>query len=251
MKNKLLVKDWKKVLVLSMSFWAQVIGLLVLIVPELLFAYTGIDTDPAILWWAATLLLVFGLVGRLFRQGDKLWVEWARITSVLIVVTLLVLFASSEVKANERETLDVAIPLIARWEGVSTTAYLDTIAEPPAWTVCYGSTRGVVLGMEKTLSECTRLLREEVAEYRRGWIAYVIPEAHKYLHSRREAAYTSLAYNAGVSAIGRSTATRRLNSGNIEGGCHALGWWNRAGGRVVRGLVNRRKAEMSLCLAGL
>ena len=105
-----------------------------------------------------------------------------------------------------------------------------------------------MLGMEKTLGECTRLLREEVAEYRCGWIAYVIPEAHKYLHSRREAAYTSLAYNAGVSAIGRSTATRRLNSGNVVGGCHALGWWNKAGGRVVRGLVNRRKDEIALCL---
>ena len=56
----------------------------------------------------------------------------ARIISVLIVVTLLALFASSEAKANDREssTLDVAIPLIARWEGVSTTAYLDIVGVP-------------------------------------------------------------------------------------------------------------------------
>ena len=104
--DKLIIKDWKKVLVLSMSFWAQVIGLLVLIVPEVVFAYTGIDTDPAILWWSATLLLVFGLVGRLFRQGDKVWIEWVRITAVLSVVFLLALSASSQASASEDKTLD-------------------------------------------------------------------------------------------------------------------------------------------------
>ena len=70
------------------------------------------------------------------------------------------------------------------------------------------------------------------------------------LTAERDAAYVSLAYNAGVAGIGKSTATRRLNAGDIRGGCKALGWWNKAGGRVVRGLVNRRADETRLCLIG-
>ena len=246
--KKLIVKDWKKVLLLSISFWAQVIGLLVLIIPELVFAYTGIDADPVILWWAATLLLVFGLIGRLFRQGDKLWMEWLRITAVLCVVFLLALFASSQAHASstEADTLDVAVPLIAKWEGLRLDAYLDIVGVP---TICYGSTRGVQLGARKTIGQCNQLLRAEVAEYRCGWLVYVTRTAANKLPPKRGAAYTSLAYNVGIRAAGRSTATRRLNADNIRGGCIAIGWWNRAGGRVIRGLVNRRQDEVQLCLA--
>ena len=67
----------------------------------------------------------------------------------------------------------------------------------------------------------------------------------------RDVAYASLAYNVGVSGTGKSTAVRRLNQGDIAGGCEALGWWNKAGGRVVRGLVNRRAEETELCMGGL
>ena len=102
--------------------------------------------------------------------------------------------------------------------------------------------------MHKTLEECNLLLRTEVAEYRYGWLTYAIPEALPYLVPTREAAYTSLAYNVGIKAAGRSTATRRLKAGNVQGGCVAIGWWNRAGGRVIRGLVNRRTDEVQLCL---
>jgi len=245
-----LVKDWKKVLVLSVSFWAQVIGLLVLIVPEVLFKYTGIDTDPVLLWWVGTLLLVFGLIGRIFKQDNPAWVEWLRTTAVLVIILLLAIFASSDAYANEKtreaKTLDVAVPLIGKWEGLRLEAYLDIVDVP---TICYGSTRGIELGMKKTKQECDELLRHEVAEYRRGWLEYVKYSVYQeWLPAKRDAAYTSLSYNVGIRAAGRSTATRRLNSLNIRGGCIALGWWNKAGGRVIRGLVNRRQEETKLCL---
>ena len=50
---------------------------------------------------------------------------------------------------------------------------------------------------------------------------------------------------------GDSTATRRLNAGNIIGGCTALTWWNKAGQRVVRGLALRRGEERDLCMMGV
>ncbi|ARC87161.1 hypothetical protein B5V46_00185 [Rhodovulum sp. MB263] len=49
--------------------------------------------------------------------------------------------------------------------------------------------------------------------------------------------------NVGVAGAGRSTATRRLSEGDVPGACEALTWWNKAGGRVVAGLRNRRTEE--------
>lgn len=247
MAHSNLVENWKTVLILSISFWAQVAGLLVLIVPELIFAYTGIDTNPAVLWWAGMLLLLFGLVGRLFKQSNVAWVEWLRTSTVFFIIALLALVASSQSQASTKQeaTLDIAVPLIAKWEGLRLQAYLDIVGVP---TICYGSTRGVSLGTRKTERQCEQLLRVEVAEYRCGWLGYVLPEVAQSLPPKRDAAYTSLTYNAGIRAIGRSTATRRLNAGDTRGGCYALGWWNKAGGRVIRGLVNRRNEEVKLCL---
>jgi len=144
---------------------------------------------------------------------------------------------------------EVAVPLIARWEGLRTTAYRDIVG---VWTVCYGETKGVRPGDSYTKAQCEAMLREEVRDYREGLHVYFTETTkNKRLTPERDAAYTSLAYNAGIRGIGRSTATRRLNAGDIRGGCHALTWWNKAGGRVIRGLVNRRTEERDLCLKGL
>lgn len=150
---------------------------------------------------------------------------------------------------SEAETLAVAVPLIAKWEGKRNAAYQDIVG---VWTICYGHTRTARPGMVMSDAECEDLLRNEVAEYRHGLHAYftAITRASR-LTPERDAAYTSLAFNVGIAGAGRSTATRRLNEGDIAGGCTALTWWNRAGGRVVRGLANRRADEYDLCMAGL
>lgn len=154
-------------------------------------------------------------------------------------------FKSSAVTAF----LSVALPLIAQWEGKRNEAYLDIVGVP---TICYGSTRGVELGDYKSDQECLDLLKDEVLEYREGLHKYFTRETKKErLPPKRDAAFVSLAYNVGISGAGNSTATRRLNKGNIKGACTALTWWNRAGGRVVRGLVNRRTQEYELCMEGV
>ena len=256
MRSKLLVADWKNVLMVSASFWAQIAGLMLSIGVETVYVTTGRDTDPSLVWWIGNLLLVFGTVGRLCEQNNKPWVEWVRTAGVFAVILLLSLVLSSnafahnsnESKAVPETSIDIAVPLIARWEGLRLDAYLDVVGVP---TICYGSTRGIKLGMTHTQEQCDHMLREEVAEYREGWLSYVEHQALiRWLPAKREAAYTSLAYNVGIRAAGKSTATRRLNDGDIRGGCRAIGWWNKAGGRVIRGLVNRRTDETKLCLAG-
>lgn len=244
------VDDWRRVLTRSISFWFGVVGLMLLPVPDLVFLIFGFDIDPVFTFWIIYGLLFVGVTGRLFKQNQKTVIEWVRMFFIMSIVFLIALFSSSYAQASkEDKALRVAVPLIAKWEGLRTSAYLDVVGVP---TICYGSTRGVKLGMRKSVEQCNELLRDEVAEYRLGWLSYVSERAYKYwLPATRDAAYTSLAYNVGVTAAGRSTATRRLNKGNIKGGCQAIGWWNRAGGRVLLGLVNRRSDETRLCLVGV
>jgi len=128
-------------------------------------------------------------------------------------------------------------------------AYLDLVGVP---TACFGETQGIKLGDRFTDRQCSQMLKRRLAEdYRAGLHRYFTAETKaERLTAHRDAAYVSLAYNVGIRGAGRSTATRRLNAGDVVGGCKALGWWNKAGGRIVRGLVNRRSEEVALCLWG-
>lgn len=252
-----LIDDWRRVLLLSLSFWMQVAGLAVLILPELRYSLTGQDYDPYLAWWLGVLLLLAGIIGRVWQQGLSPWKEWVRIIAVgaiILVLALIFAWPSSASPlagspATEAQTLEIAVPFIAKEEGMRNWAYLDAVGVP---TICIGSTLGVKLGMYKTDAECLALFKIEVSEHR-NWL-------HRYFTSvtiavrlppTRDAAYTSLAFNVGFAGAGKSTATRRLNAGDIAGGCQALTWFDKAGNRVLRGLFERRKREKALCLKGL
>jgi GH24 family phage-related lysozyme (muramidase) len=140
-------------------------------------------------------------------------------------------------------------------------AYLDTLAEPDVPTVCFGttrvrnadgSTRPVRVGETRTIEQCRALLREDLVTYWQGYRAALTPDAvATALTPQRDAAFTSLTWNIGVRAAARSTAVRMLNEQRIAAACESITWWNKSGGRVYRGLVDRRAEERDLCLEGL
>jgi lysozyme len=155
------------------------------------------------------------------------------------------------VASSEARTLIIAEHLVGQWEGLELDAYLDTIARPPIWTVCYGETEGVRPNEVRTEAQCRAGLRRGLARYRTDLHKYYTPETKATrLPPSRDAAFVSTAWNVGPHGLGKSTAVRRLNAGDILGACEAIGWWNKAGGRVIRGLVNRRSAEQALCRQG-
>ncbi|KPU83690.1 hypothetical protein JI58_07895 [Marinosulfonomonas sp. PRT-SC04] len=142
----------------------------------------------------------------------------------------------------------LAVEFIGGWEGLRLQAYRDIVG---VWTVCYGETKGVKAGDKYTKRECDAMFTVEIASYRAGLRGYFTAETKAVrLTTPREVAYVSLAYNVGVRGAGKSTATRRLNAGRIAAGCDALTWWNKAGGRVIRGLVRRRSGEYAMCMQG-
>ena len=53
----------------------------------------------------------------------------------------------------------------------------------------------------------------------------------------------TLGYNIGVNALRRSTLLEKLNSQDYEGAATEFRKWNKAGGKMVMGLIKRRKAE--------
>jgi GH24 family phage-related lysozyme (muramidase) len=108
------------------------------------------------------------------------------------------------------------------------------------------------MGMVITRQQALEMLRQDAAVHRTGLHRYFVPATiFVRLPPTRDAAYTSTAFNVGVVGIGKSTATRRLNAGDIAGGCQALTWFDKAGKRVLRGLFERRKREKALCMIGV
>lgn len=142
--------------------------------------------------------------------------------------------------------LAAAIALIGGWEGVRTIAYRDIVGVP---TVCFGETRGVKMGDRYTMEECRAMLGDGIVEFEAGMRKCLTrPDA---IPERSYVAFLSLSYNIGPKAFCGSSVAKNANAGNVRAACDAIPLWNKAGGRVVQGLVNRRADERRICLSGL
>lgn len=140
--------------------------------------------------------------------------------------------------------LAAAVTFIGGWEGLRTEAYRDIVG---VWTVCYGETKGVGPGDSYSKAECDAMLAREVKLYEAQLdrcLTADVPAGMKI-------ALVSWTYNVGGGAACSSTLVRKANAGDLKGACNELPRWNRAGGRVINGLTNRRASERELCLAAL
>ncbi len=143
--------------------------------------------------------------------------------------------------------LALACKLISQFEGCRLDAYLDVTGRP---TIGYGfitwNGEPVTEDLTITQAECDAALQRGVAER--------VASVRKFVTYRRVtnaqiAALTSFAWNEGEGALHGSTLLRDLNNGFVaEAGFQFL-VWDKAGGRVVEGLLNRRKAERTAFLS--
>ncbi|MBN9033313.1 MAG: glycoside hydrolase [Rhizobiales bacterium 63-7] len=151
----------------------------------------------------------------------------------------------------------VAVKIIQPWEGRSLKAYNDTLAKPPVWTICDGDTDNVRPGMVETHDGCNRRLATKIVKDYRTPIAKCVGDWDRRPLSWR-GTMLSLAWNVGVGATCNSTAVRLAKAGKYRESCEAATAFNKAGGRVLNGLVNRREngdatriGEAELCVSGL
>lgn len=63
------VKDAKSIALKSYSMWANYLGVLVLLLPEVVYHLWAIDMNPRVVWFAGLGLVTAGILGRLIDQG--------------------------------------------------------------------------------------------------------------------------------------------------------------------------------------
>jgi len=142
------------------------------------------------------------------------------------------------------------VDLVAGFEGYSSKPYLCPAG---VWTIGYGTTRYPDGRRVKQIDvNCSKdqakfWLNHELQKAEQAVIRYCNP----HLNENQRAALASFVYNLGSGAFRASTLRRRINSGDFEDVPYQLSRWNKAGGRILKGLVRRRAAEADLWLKPL
>lgn len=142
------------------------------------------------------------------------------------------------------KTSDFGRSFITRWEGCHLKAYL---CPANVWTIGVGHTAAMgnptpVSGMKITQDEADAILARDLSQIERDIIASVkVKLAQKQFDT-----LVSFVFNVGIGAFRKSTLLKKLNAGNYAAVPEELMKWTRAGGKVLQGLVNRRKAEADL-----
>ena len=131
------------------------------------------------------------------------------------------------------------LALIKKFEGCELEAYQDAVG---VWTIGYGHIKGVKEGMTITKQQAEEKLLEELVEYEN----YVLEAVNHQLDQCMFDALVSWTYNLGPSNLNASTMLKVLNAGDYDGVPEQIKRWNKAGGKVLQGLVRRREAEALL-----
>jgi GH24 family phage-related lysozyme (muramidase) len=261
------------------------LSLALFLLPEFYLAYTGeLISDPYRVGQAALFMGVFGIIGWFVDQS----IPDLKRTAVLAIISALISaliwvamagpswamdqvhVAPTEVAQSGlptwEQTAVYAVPMTKRWEGSGPTfscsqsasgvcvrAYLDRIAEPDLPTICYGETSHtgtrVSMGDVRTIEQCEaglyRIMRDNYWKaYRRGVTVSSMP-------AQVDGAMTDLAWNVGPGLVRTSSALRSLNAGDFPDACRRMTFYNKSGGVVVRGLVNRRSWAYGVCMEGV
>lgn len=140
------------------------------------------------------------------------------------------------------------LSLIKLYEGLRLKAYKDPVG---ILTIGYGHTTAagdpeVTPGMEITREDAEAMLRRDLVKYEKA-----VADAVKVdLTSNQNAACVSLCYNIGPGNFNKSSVLRFINQGKFDDAADAFLLWNRAGGKILPGLVKRRAAEAALFIKG-
>lgn len=146
------------------------------------------------------------------------------------------------------KTNAAGVALIKEFEGFVPRWYLDPVG---VWTIGYGHTdaagspkRATSPNLVLTEAEATAILQRDLVQYEDA----VKRAVRVPINENQFAALVSFTYNLGAGSLGRSTLLRKLNDGDYAGAADEFPRWNKAGGRVLNGLVRRRAAERDLFL---
>ena len=140
--------------------------------------------------------------------------------------------------------LTLALPIIKKYEGCRLAPYADPVGKI---TIGWGA----IVWNGYPVSMATLPITQDQADAALDAMAADVETrvrefVHIALADHECAALVSLSYNEGTGRIGSSTLVRLLNAGDRVNAARQFGAWVYAGGRILDGLVTRRKAEQAL-----
>ena len=145
------------------------------------------------------------------------------------------------------------IALIKKFEGCArlrrdglVAAYPDPGTGGAPWTIGWGATRRGLHGFVEpttvwTQAQCDERLEDDLKRYAAD-VARALGKAP--VTQAQFDAMVSFHYNTG--AITRASLTKKHIAGDYDGAAAEFARWNKAGGRVLKGLVRRRRDETAL-----
>ena len=138
------------------------------------------------------------------------------------------------------------VELIKSFEGCRLKAYQDSVG---VTTIGYGLTTGALPGV--SVSRGMVITQMQAEEYLTKTLELfgnkILLMMTRKPTPNQFGAMLSLAYNVGTGGFKKSTVLRKFNADNLSDAAFAR--WNKAGGKIDRGLVRRRAAEAALFLA--
>lgn len=145
------------------------------------------------------------------------------------------------------------LELIAQFEGFRSRPYRDSAGIP---TIGYGNTYYLdgrrVKMTDDPISQADakrlkiKIVNRDFAPHINRILASEITSGQ--ITQNMFDAMVSLAYNIGVVAFARSSVVRFLKNGDKQKAADAFLAWNKAGGKILGGLVRRREKERELFL---
>lgn len=129
------------------------------------------------------------------------------------------------------------LSLIKRFEGCRLTAYQDSIG---IWTIGYGHTSGVSKGQTITQVQADRYLKADCTNAEKAVNKY---HGKYHWNQNQFDALVSFTFNCGSGNLKKLLNNGQRTIAQISAKIPA---YNKAGGKVLRGLVNRRAAEKEL-----
>jgi len=165
--------------------------------------------------------------------------------TLYIIGIILLLWSATQTVYPQQGTRNELSPQIVNYglefikakEGYRGVAYRDPVG---IWTIGYGHIATAKAGMRITKIQGEQLLRKDVRRFEK----YVWRKSNRILEKHQFAALVSFTYNLGY--VLKNGLLRGIQTNNNALVTYKMNLYIYAGGRVLRGLVIRRKEESEI-----
>lgn len=146
----------------------------------------------------------------------------------------------------ERRINAAGLAHIQRWEGCKLVSYQDVAG---VWTIGYGHTSAAGIPFVKPAMRINQIEADDILKSDLKKFEERVNRLVKVpLNDNQYAVLVSFDFNTGK--LHSSTLLKKLNAGDYDAVPGELMKWVNAGGKRVKGLVNRRSAEAGLWAKG-